>query len=240
MANEETGLVRKGSMAPAAPNRAQTLQAMAEVIRLEAETFGLSEGEIVHLKRAYWFAEVQNGLIPDAFKGDIRAIFIMSQIADRMKAGLDEVLQGGYFVHGRFGWYAEFLIKRVLVLGIFTAIDYETAGDPSKGTLTIRAIGTRPDGTKAHGTAVSQAMAKAEGWTRNPKYASMPALMLKKRAATFLIRECAPHITGGYQTGEELEDVKTQAEKGMVLESNPLDAMSALLAPDEAPDESQT
>jgi len=227
----QKGLMRKSDTAIAGVTKqTAALVEISEAIRLHCEIFDLTEGEIRHLKRAFFYAEVQGGLVPECFKGDHRAIFIMSQLAERMGADLIEVLQGGYFVHGRFGWYAEFLVKRVLQLGIFTAIDYEMAGDVAKGTLTVRAVGTRPDGSKANGTAVSLVMAQAEGWTRNQKYKTMPALMLKKRAATFLIREVAPHIMGGssLQTEDEIADITARPGSASVVENN-LAAMASLL-----------
>lgn len=219
-----------GSTALVSAKQTAALVEISEAIRMHSEIFDLSGDEIRHLKRAFFYSEINNGLVPDAFKGDYRAIFIMSQLAERMRCDLIEVLQGGYFVHGRFGWYAEFLIKRALQLGIFTAIDYEQAGEIGKGTYTVRAVGTRPDGSKAYGTAVSQAMAAGEGWLRNPKYKTMPALMLKKRAATFLIRECAPHIMGGgaISTSDEIEDITSSPGAASVMESN-LAAMAQLL-----------
>jgi hypothetical protein len=232
MATAEKGLIRKTDASSLASTKSTAaLTEISDAIRLHAEIFDLSEHETRHLKKAYFYSEIGNGLVPDCFKGDYRAIFVMSQLAERMGIDLIEALQGCFFVHGRFGWYAEFLVRRTLALGIFTAIDYETAGDIKAGTLTVRAVGTRPDGTKAIGTAVSLAMAKSEGWTRNAKYASMPALMLKKRAATFLIRECAPHILGGasIQTDDEVMEIKGTPGGASVMESN-LAAMAALLS----------
>lgn len=178
---------------------------IAEQIKETAETFGLSGEELKHLKRAYFFSSISNGLVPDAFKDDYRSIYIMSINADSMNCPLIEVLQGGYFVHGRWGWYTEFKIKRVLQLGIFKGMEYETGGKDEG--VWVRAVGTRPDGEKVYGTTVSLKMAKEEGWTKNPKYRTMPAYMLKKRAASFLINEVAPHIFG--QTAASVEERET-------------------------------
>lgn len=181
------------------------LQAIAEEIRLTAEVFGMDEREVKHLQRAYLLSTSASGLVPDAFRGDYRAIYIMSQLADGMGIPLIECLQGGYIVYGKWAWSAEFMIKRVLAIGIFTAMDYESGGDMKDGTAWMRAIGTRPDGSKATGSTVSLAMARAEGWydKKGSKWNTMPAVMLRKRAATFLIRECAPHAFGGNTLEED-------------------------------------
>ena len=222
-------IIKSSGRSPAVKANAKTacLQEMAEAIKLHGEIFSLSDHEIKHLRKAFFYSEIENGLVPDAFKGDYRSIFVMSQLCETMKCDLIEVLQGGYFVHGRWGWYAEFQIKRVLALGIYTVIDYEQAGDIKAGTYQVRAVGTRPDGTKAIGTSVSIAMAQAEKWTKNSKYQTMPVLMLKKRAASFLIRETAPHIFGGGTiTAEELADVESKA----VLTQSPGESMDSLLS----------
>lgn len=186
----------------------EDLQAIADEISLTAEIFGLGGDEIKHLKKAFFYANIGNGLVPDVFKGDYRSIFIMSQLAVAMQCDLIRVLQGGYFVHGRWGWYAEFMINRVLELKIYASIEYESGGADNEN-LWVRAIGTRLDGTKIVGTTVSMKMAREEAWTKNSKYSSMPAYMLKKRAATFLIRETAAHVfASSTMTSEELEDLK--------------------------------
>jgi hypothetical protein len=232
------------SFKPALGGGAKTsaLVHIAEQIKLHCEIFDLPENDIKHLKRSFFYAEIQGGLVPEAFKGKVYEIFVMSKLADSMNCDLIEVLQGGYFVHGRFGWYAEFLIRRALSTGDYSLIDYETAGTIKEGSLTIRAFGVRADGTKVYGTAVSLSMAKAEGWTRNPKYGTMPALMLKKRAASFLIRETVPHIMGGHtRTAEELEDIATTAQRGTVVDTeNQLAAMAALLGEAEQSEEELT
>jgi hypothetical protein len=160
----------------------------------------------------------------------------MSQLAETMNCDLIEVLQGGYFVHGRWGWYAEFQIKRVIAVGFFTKIDYQFDGSIEKETYQVRAFGTRPDGSVAVGTTVSLAMAKAEGWVKNPKYKTMPVLMLKKRAASFLIRETAAHIFGGKTaTVEEAEDTKPQTAYPKSMDVFSIDTL--LSAPKEGPEE---
>jgi len=185
-------------------------QDIAKQIEETAMIFDISGDELRHLKRAYMFSTISSGLIPDVFKGDYRSIFIMSMKAERMGIPLAEVLQGGYFVHGRWGWYAEFMISRVLEKGIFTAIDYDIGGKLEDLTAFAIAIGTRPDGTKAIGSKVTLKMAKDQGWIEKAgsKWKDMPGLMLKKRAATFLIKETAAHAFGGSaDTEEDLENV---------------------------------
>jgi hypothetical protein len=50
--------------------------------------------------------------------------------------------------------------------------------------------------------------AKAEGWDRNPKYATIPEQMLKWRTATWLVRLYCPEMMMGLSTADELEDTR--------------------------------
>lgn len=189
------------------------LAAIATEIKETADLYGITGNEIVHLKRAYFFGNISNGLVPDIYKGDVASLFVMSQLADEMQCPLIEVLKGGYMVNGRHGWYTEFKIKRVLSLGILSKLDYEVTGQDID-SLRVRAVGTRPDGTTVFGTPVSMKMARDEKWTRNEKYKTMPLYMLKKRAASFLINEVAPHIFGQSAVSvEELEDMPAPAKE---------------------------
>ena len=49
--------------------------------------------------------------------------------------------------------------------------------------------------------------AQAENWTKNPKYRTLPELMLRYRAATLLIRTHAPEVLNGMHMVEEYEDI---------------------------------
>ena len=66
----------------------------------------------------------------------------------------------------------------------------------------------------------SIAMAKAEGWTSNPKYKSMPVQMLSYRAALMLIRRYVPECLLGVPAvdveAREIKSVKTQDSESNV------------------------
>ncbi len=57
-------------------------------------------------------------------------------------------------------------------------------------------------------------MAEAAGWTKNPKYRSMPEHMLRYRSATLLIRLYAPEVMHGYSTAAELRDISAAFKRG--------------------------
>lgn len=64
-------------------------------------------------------------------------------------------------------------------------------------------------GEVIEGVTITIGMAKAEGWygKAGSKWKTMPELMLRYRAAAFLIRTVAPELTLGFQTTEEVRDV---------------------------------
>jgi hypothetical protein len=64
-------------------------------------------------------------------------------------------------------------------------------------------------GREIVGPVVSMQMAKEEGWSTKSgsKWKTMPQLMLRYRAAAFLIRTTAPEIGLGLYTTDELQDI---------------------------------
>jgi hypothetical protein len=66
---------------------------------------------------------------------------------------------------------------------------------------------------------VTIAIAKKEGWysKSGSKWQTMPELMMRYRAATFLVRTTAPELTMGLPMQEEMEDI--QPVKTVTIES---------------------
>jgi hypothetical protein len=91
--------------------------------------------------------------------------------------------------------------------GRFENFDYLVKGEGE--TLEVQCVAKRVEDQKiVKGTAVSMKMARLEGWTKNPKYTSMPELMLRNRAATFFGRQYIPDLLLGVQTSEEVVDIQ--------------------------------
>jgi hypothetical protein len=150
-------------------------------------------------------------LIPDALRagGQQAAIancYIGLAIAERMGESELTVLQNIHIVKGKAGFSAQFMIARANASGVFKGrINWRMTG--SGDTLAAEAYATLADTGEEVSFPVDMAMAKAEGWTSNPKYKSVPHLMLRYRSAVFLVRLYAPEVMFGYQTAEEVEDV---------------------------------
>ena len=156
----------------------------------------------------------RSNLIPKAYQGSPENVFVAMTMAEHMH-GMDVffVMQHYNVIQGRGGWSAAAQIALANMHGPFTGpIQYDVTGSGEK--LAVTASGTLASGHIEARTA-SMEMAKAEGWTKNPKYKSMPEHMLRLRSATLLIRSVCPEVTMGAQSIEEVEDVMYATGRGV-------------------------
>ena len=173
----------------------------------EAERFSLMQ------RQARMFA--MSPLIPEALrKGSpemaMANCYIAMSIADRMGEDRMTVMQNIHIIHGTAGFKSSYMIARANASGKFSEeIDWEEAG--SGNDLKVTAFATLAKTGRRVAMDVDMAMAKAEGWTSNKKYTTMPKVMLRYRSAAFLIRLYAPEVMLGHQTADELEDVRYAA-----------------------------
>lgn len=119
------------------------------------------------------------------------------------------VMQNLAIVNGRPCWQTQYMIARANKSGVFQG-RITWAGEGRGDSLTVTASAVLADGGEVVSVAVSMAMAKADGWTKNPKYNSMPEHMLRWRSAAMLVRLYAPEVMLGIPTVEE-EDAPQQA-----------------------------
>ena len=154
-------------------------------------------------------------LVPATFKGDIGACLIAMNMANRMGADILQVMQSLYIVHGKPSFSSAFLIACFNRCGRFSTIRYRMGGEPNTDTWSCTAVATElATGEVVEGVTVTIAMAKSEGWYNKTgsKWKTMPELMMRYRAATFLIRSVAPEIALGFQTTEEVVDITDKAQ----------------------------
>ncbi len=149
-------------------------------------------------------------LVPQTFRGEkgFASCMIALEMAQRMGASPLAVMQNIYMVHGKPSWSAQFLIASLNATGRFTPIRYQIDGeDMDRGCVAwVQDLETKE---RIEGPRVDMAMAKAEGWIdkNGSKWKTMPDLMMRYRAATFLVRLVAPEITMGLMTSEERQDI---------------------------------
>ena len=178
------------------------------------------------LQQRYKLAQTlaTSNLLPKHFQNQPANVFIAMELAEsysRNNADISffSVMQNIYVVHGNVGMSAKFLIALANRSGVFDQpIKFEVTGSSSQ--MKVKAY-TLMNGVEVDFT-VDMTMASAEGWTKNPKYRTMPQLMLSYRAATSLIRLYAPEVTMGMQTDEEvmgdLQPKPAEVEKPKALE----------------------
>ena len=146
-------------------------------------------------------------LVPPHMQGNIADCLIALQIARRLNEEPLTVMQNIYIVSGRPGWYTSYMISRANRAGVFTGrITWETTG--SGETLSVTAKAVLADSGEPVTATCDYHMAKADGWTNNAKYRSMPEHMLRWRSAAMLIRLYAPEVMLGMPAVEELETMK--------------------------------
>lgn len=141
-------------------------------------------------------------------KGDMKqatanAVLVLN-MANRLREDPLTVAQNIYFVSGRPGWNTSYMISKANMHGVFKGpIDWEVTGEGAD--LSVTAFGILSGTGKRVQATCSMAMAKAEGWTKNTKYQTMPEQMLRYRSAAFLIRLYCPEVMVGIPAGVEVE-----------------------------------
>jgi len=151
-------------------------------------------------------------LIPPQFQGQqgFANCLVALEIANRMRMSPFQVMQNLHIIHGRPSWSSQFIIGLINGCGRFSPLRYEISG---KGdSLACIAVATElSTAQELRGPEVTMAMAKREGWATKSgsKWATMPELMIRYRAAAFWGRLFIPELLVGIHTQEEVMDVET-------------------------------
>lgn len=181
-------------------------------------------------------------VIPDTFRNRPENVFMALEIASRLQLGVFEVMQSTYIAPGgKLGFESKYAVGLANKRGPFKGpITYEEDGKGDDFTVTAKAI-VRETGEVVK-FAVSMQMARAEGWAKNgkatksgkpvgnPKYETMPGLMLRYRAAALLIRTICPEVLLGMHMIDELDDLHASGQgprytSSTVTDADPLDAI---------------
>ena len=141
-------------------------------------------------------------------KGSKESAIANGVLVMNMAARLNEdpltVAQNIYFVSGKPGWSSSYMIAKANQHGVFkNPIDWEVSGEGQ--SLSVTAFAVLASTGKRVSVTCDMNMAKAEGWTSNKKYQSMPQQMLRYRSATFLIRLYCPEVMVGVPSQVEIE-----------------------------------
>lgn len=195
--------------APTAPPELPAVQAAAAALPANADLFMDNNNFLQAWRVARLFASSK--LIPTHLQGKPEDCMIAFAMARQMNIDPLMVLQNIYIVQGKPGWMTNFSIARANSSKKFKGgVRWKTNGKGDE--LEVTAYAKLNDGTdEIVDATASMKMAKAEGWTSNKKYQSMPEHMLKWRSATMLIRLYAPEVLMGMSTVDELQDIEAAA-----------------------------
>lgn len=145
-------------------------------------------------------------IIPKEFAGSPANCLIALEMAHRIGAGVLQVMQSLYVVHGHPSWSGQFVIAAVNSTKRFTSLRFEFNADKTSCV----AVAEDPDGNILKGPEVSVEMAKKEGWwQRNPKWQNLTELMLMYRSGTFFGRVYCPDVLMGMR--EQYEVIEAEA-----------------------------
>lgn len=208
----------------------QTIEDQPRALSPEAERFQLRQ------RQARMFS--MSPLIPDHLrKGTPEQAMANCYIALTLAEAMGEVplivMQNIHVVSGKAGFSSQYMIARANSAGVFKGrIDWRI-DKSDRNNLSVTAYAVLKDTGQEVAVTCDMAMAKAEGWTKNPKYSTMPEVMLRYRSAAFLVRFYAPDVMLGYHTVEEVQDVAIAA--GPDLHAQPLSAAALLGQPEPEP-----
>jgi len=158
-----------------------------------------------------------SGLVPEHFKKYPQAVYTAVGLAKSMGEDPVYVMQSMYFIGGRPGWNSAFLLARLRRTHTIRGTVRYDIEDTEQDGMTVRArcVDTET-GDEIVGPAATMRMAQDDGWVKNPKYKSMPEIMLRNRALAFLVRYQYPDILAGLPTADELQDVHAASSVSIV------------------------
>lgn len=181
------------------------------------------------MDKAYKFACImaKSDIVPSHYRGKPENTFIAVQTAYRMNLDPMQVMQNTFIVGGKLGMVSAFAISLANQSGLFdSGIRYRIEGSGENLKVTAYANLKKSDEEISYTITMREAI--AENWTKNPKYKTLPELMLRYRAATLLIRTHAPEVLNGMHMVEEIEDdiiaTKDVTPKSQTI-SNKLDSV---------------
>ena len=149
----------------------------------------------------------QTSIIPATYQGKPQDCFVALEMATRMGVSPLVVMQNMYVVKGKPAWAGQACTMFINSCGKFTQVKHVYTGEKGTDSRGCYVTATRiSDDIQVNGVEVTIAMAKAEGWTANTKWRTMPELMLAYRASAFFARVHCPEALMGVQLADEIYD----------------------------------
>ena len=148
--------------------------------------------------------------VPEQYQGKPHDCFIALQMAFRLGCDAMAYMQASYVVSGKPGIEAKLATALLNTSGLIVGrIKYKLEGTPDKDDRRCTASAIDAETGQEVSVTIDWAMVKAEGWLTKKlsKWQTMPDIMFRYRAATFLIRTYYSEVTMGMQTVDELHDI---------------------------------
>jgi hypothetical protein len=160
----------------------------------------------------------RSGMVPAHFQGKPESCMVALMYAEQLGEHPMVMFQETGVINGRPSTSARFAISRANKSGLLQGvISWTEKGQGEALEVTASAV-LRETGEVIQ-TTVSMKEAAADGWTRNPKYKSIPGQMLRWRSATRLINLYMPEVLFGLGVKEEIEQVTVRKAAPVVQES---------------------
>lgn len=156
-------------------------------------------------------------MVPQSYQGNPSNCLIALEQAARMNCSPLMVMQQLYVVKGKPSWSGQACSMIVNGCGLFSDVELIYVGKKGSDDWGAYVSAVRKENdTKVIGPTVDMAMAKAEGWTSNTKWKSMPELMLGYRAYAFFARLHCPNALSGFTVEGEIDDTEASKKKSTV------------------------
>lgn len=153
-----------------------------------------------------------SGMVPAHFQGKPEACLVAMLYAEQLGEHPMLLFQEISVINGRPNTSARFAISRANKSGLLQGpITWKSKGQDV--ALEVTASATLRDTGEVITATVTMKEAQADGWTRNPKYKSIPEQMLRWRAATRLINLYIPEVLFGLAVREEAEVQKVSVRE---------------------------
>jgi hypothetical protein len=155
-----------------------------------------------------------SSMVPAAYQNNPGSCFIAINTALRLRMDPLMVMQNLYVVHGTPSWSGKFAIALIQTCGKFTGIKFEERRAGER-LVEMRLVATKKEtGEECRGVWVTEEMAKKEKWLEKngSKWATMPELMYRYRAAAFFARTECPEVLNGLSVEGEAEDIAGKSQ----------------------------
>lgn len=155
-----------------------------------------------------------SSMVPDAYKKNPGSCFIAINTALRLRMDPLMVMQNLYVVYGTPSWSGKFAIALIQTCGKFSGIKFEERRDGERLTG-MRLVATEKEtGEERRGVWVTEEVVKKEEWLskKGSKWATIPELMYRYRAAAFFARTECPEVLNGLSVEGEVEDIADKSQ----------------------------